>query len=362
MRAAIQYGRGDVRLEEVPVPEVGHGEVLVRTATVGICGTDAHEFASGPIMFPIEQRHPVSGHLGPMIPGHEFCGFVEKVGPGVDNLSLGDLIVSGAGVSCGQCKWCQVARTNLCANYYTIGLHRHGALAEFVSVPASTCVKANAFGLSPNVAALGQPMAIAVHALRRSSLQSGESAVIIGAGGIGAFLTFAVAQMGAWLATLDVDSERLAIAKALGADAVINPTTPGAFENFHTGPLEFTNVIFEVSGTEAGISLAMELATRGTRVVLVGLQSIPLTTNLRDMALREIELIGTNAHVVSTDLPEALRLLSLRSSGWLDVAPEALPLENLVTLGLEPMAEHRPTRIKTLIDPRAHAPQPAGTP
>lgn len=362
MRAAMQHGRRDVRLEEVPIPEIGHGEVLVRTATVGICGTDAHEFSSGPNMFPIEQRHPVSGHVGPMIPGHEFCGFVEKVGPGVDDLSVGDLIVSGAGVSCGHCEWCKAARTNLCANYYTIGLHRHGALAEFVNVPASTCVKAKTFGLSPHVAALGQPMAIAVHALRRSSLKPGESAVIIGAGGIGAFLTFAVAQTRAWLTTVDVDSERLAIAEALGADAVINPTTHGAFEDFHTGPLEFINVIFEVSGTEAGISLAMELATRGTRVVLVGLQSVPHTNNLRDMALREIELIGTNAHVVATDLPESLRLLSLRPNGWLDVAPEALPLEDLVALGLEPMAEHRPTRIKTLIDPRTHAPQPAGTP
>jgi len=358
MKAAVQHGRRDVRIEEVPQPEIGPGELLVRTAIAGICGTDAHEYAHGPNMFPIANKHPVSGHQGPMIPGHEFSGFVEKVGPDVTGFRVGDLIVSGAGISCGDCKWCVSQRTNLCAMYFTIGLHRDGALAEYVNVPASTCVKANDYGLDPDVAALGQPMSIAVHAYRRSRLQTGETAVIIGAGGIGAFLTFVVAQAGGWLLTTDVDASRLEIAQKLGATAVVDPRQQGAMAEFQQDPMEFVNVIFEVSGTESGMALALDLATRGTRIVLVGLHSAPYSLDLRDISLREIEIIGTNAHVVAVDLPEALRLLSLRSEGWADVAPEVLSLSDLISHGLEPLADRQSVRIKTLIDPWAQVTRP----
>lgn len=113
-------------------------------------------------MFPIAIPDPVTGHSGPMIPGHEIVGRVVAVGEAVNGFSEGALVVSGAGISCGRCPWCRRGRTNLCERYATVGLQRHGGLAEFVAVPAGTCVDVAPYGLAPDVAALAQPMSIGV--------------------------------------------------------------------------------------------------------------------------------------------------------------------------------------------------------
>ena len=111
----------------------------LRVLRGALCGTDAGEYAYGPIMVPLTWRHPASGHEGPTIIGHEFVGAVEAVGSGVDALAVGDRVVPGAGMWCGACAWCRAGRTNLCADYYTLGLNAHGGLAEQVNVPARMC-------------------------------------------------------------------------------------------------------------------------------------------------------------------------------------------------------------------------------
>jgi (R,R)-butanediol dehydrogenase / meso-butanediol dehydrogenase / diacetyl reductase len=351
MRAAVFHGRGDVRVEDVPDVLPGPRDLLIRVQAVGICGTDAHEFDSGPHMFPIDHAHPVSGHVGPMIPGHELAGVVEDMGSDVDGFRRGALVVSGAGISCGECFWCRRDMTNLCRQYSTVGLSRHGALAEYVVVPASTCLDASGLGLTADAAALAQPMSIAVHAMRRGRLAPDESALILGAGGIGAFLTYAVADRCGNVVVSDLDKGRLRTAEALGASHTVLAGGDGNLADILAANDIVPSVIYEVSGSAAGFAQAMSLAPRGTRVVMVGLQHRPVQIDAREVSLREVELIGTNAHVCGLDLPEALRLLASRSAGWDDVAPVALPLEKLVTEGLRPLAERRSTRIKTLIDP-----------
>ena len=101
MRAAVYHGRGDIRVEDVPEPAAGPGELLLEVATVGICGTDVHEFTHGPVRYPVDQRHPVTGHLGPFIPGHELAGHVVAIGDGVDGFELGALVACGAGMNPG---------------------------------------------------------------------------------------------------------------------------------------------------------------------------------------------------------------------------------------------------------------------
>jgi len=351
MRAAVFHGRGDVRVEDVPDVRPGPHDLLIRVRAVGICGTDAHEFDSGPHMFPIDHAHPVSGHVGPMIPGHELAGTVEDMGSDVTGFQRGALVVSGAGISCGDCFWCERSMTNLCRQYSTVGLSRHGALAEFVVVPASTCVDASGLELTPDAAALAQPMSIAVHAMRRGRLAPDESALVLGAGGIGAFLTYAAADRCGSVVVSDLDEGRLRTAAALGADHTVLAGDGDSLGDVLAGNDIIPSVIYEVSGSAAGFAQALTVAPRGTRVVMVGLQHGPVQIDARGLSLREIELIGTNAHVCGLDLPEALRLLASRQAGWDDVAPVALPLEALVEEGLRPLAERRSTRIKTLIDP-----------
>ena len=140
MKAARFHGRLDIRLEDVPTPVPADDELLLEIAAVGICGTDAAEFANGPTMFPIDHAHDITGHRGPIVPGHEFSGTVVAAGRDVTGFDEGDLVTSGAGVSCGECQNCRAGRTNLCDDYFTIGLDRDGALAEFTTVPARACV------------------------------------------------------------------------------------------------------------------------------------------------------------------------------------------------------------------------------
>jgi (R,R)-butanediol dehydrogenase/meso-butanediol dehydrogenase/diacetyl reductase len=111
------------------------------------------------------------------------------------------------------------------------------------------------------------------------------------------------------------------------------------------------SAVYEVSGSQQGLELALACAPKGCRVVLVGLQGRPTELNLRDISIREIELVGTNAHAFVQDFPTALELLAARPAGWRDVAPVALSLDRLVDEGLEPLSTGQGTRIKTLIDP-----------
>src|SRR3954453_6659592 len=196
MIAAVYHAPGDVRVEDMPEPGDPQGSDLVlEVSRASICGTDASEFAHPPKFFPIASPHPFSGHQGPTIMGHEFTGRVVACGPEA-GLALGDRVVCGAGVSCGRCEWCLRGRTNLCARYYTLGLHTHGGLAPYVATPASLC-RTVPGTCSDDAAAMAQPLAVALHALRRSGAVPGQTVAIIGVGGIGSFLAGPAAASGA---------------------------------------------------------------------------------------------------------------------------------------------------------------------
>src|SRR5690349_17922306 len=180
MRAAVYHGPHDVRIEDVPTPQPQAGEVLLEVLRSGMCGTDATDWKSGPKTFPVHRRHPVTGHEGPMIIGHEFIGRVVEQGDGATT-RVGSLVASGAGVSCGQCDRCSQGRTNLCRSYYTLGLNTSGGMAQFVAVPESTLAPIPD-GLSLDAAGLAQPLAVGLHAARRAGAHAGDRVVLIGAG------------------------------------------------------------------------------------------------------------------------------------------------------------------------------------
>lgn len=344
MRAAVLHAPGELRIENVPVPEPGRGELLLTVETVGICGTDVSEYAYGPSQFPLSDRHPVTGHLGPMIPGHELSGRVAAVGPDVDGFAVGRLVASAGSASCGDCVWCRARRPSRCARYWAVGLHRNGALAEYCAVPASACVTVD---LDPDLAALAQPMSIAVHALRRGGVTGGEEVMVVGVGGVGAFVTYAAAASGCAVTSVDLDPDRLRIATDLGAtDTVL------AGERSTDG--RDAAVVFEITGTEPGLRTALSALAPGGRLVLVGFQKHPVEIDLAPMATFEHEWVGTNRVDPATDLPEAVRLLAARSGTWIDVAPTVRPLHEVESV-LRSMAGGGKGPIKSLFSPRLEA-------
>src|SRR6058998_1962542 len=203
MKAAVYHGRHDIRIQSVPEPDdPGPGEAVLEVVRAAICGTDSSEWAHGPLL----TRPPVTL-------GHEFVGRV---------VSHGDRVVSGAAVSCGHCEWCRAGRTNLCSTYLTLGLQLNGGLAQLVKTPAAVCRPVPEV-CSDDAAAMAQPLAVALHALRRTNVQHGQTCVVIGVGGIGSFILGAAAAKGiSPLIAVDIDDQRLRTAQLLGAETVID--------------------------------------------------------------------------------------------------------------------------------------------
>ncbi len=357
MRAAVYHGPRDIRIEQVPRPRPAAGEVLVRVHANGICGTDASEF-TGAQMYPLHARHGLTGHLGPLIPGHEFAGRIAEVGDDVEGFTEGEPAVTGAALWCGECAQCRAGRTSICVHYATVGLHRDGGLAEFVRVPAHIVFRAAPFGLSDDLAVLTQPMAIAVHALRRGRPQAGENVLVIGAGGIGAFLTFALAEHGTSVVAADLSAERLAIARGLGAIETVRAGDAAALTGELTRLGFVPTLVFEVTGSDAGVAAAIAAVDAGGRLVEVGIAKHPIAIDARRVTTKELEIVGTNALIGRDDVPEAARLLAVDPAVWQAVAPNAIALDRVVEEGLVPMLEGRAAQIKLLVDPWTRTARP----
>ncbi|WP_257021752.1 zinc-binding dehydrogenase [Leifsonia sp. AK011] len=346
MRAGVLHAAGDLRVEERPVPQPGPGEVLVRVAVCGVCGSDATEFDRGPVLTEL-----------PVTLGHEFAGVVEAIGEGVTSLTPGAVVVSGAGISCGECKPCRQGRTNLCRSYRTAGLQVDGGLAGYTIVPEGILLDVTATGLPLDTLGLTQPMAIAVHAVRRSGLTAGQDAVIIGVGGIGAFVTFAAAATGARVLVVDLSGERLELARRLGATATFRSGDGTLAEQLESVGMD-ADVLFEVSGSAPGLASVLDAARPGATIVPIGIQKADVAVPLGSWTLREYTIVGTVAHVMAEDIPEAVRLLGTRDD-WTDIASEVLPLDEVVERGLRPLLGGGATQIKTLIDPWIAEARPA---
>jgi (R,R)-butanediol dehydrogenase/meso-butanediol dehydrogenase/diacetyl reductase len=329
MRAAVYHGPRDIRIESVADPvDPPPGEVVIEVGRAAICGTDSSEWAHGPLL----ARPPV-------VLGHEFVGRVVAKGSAVEEVAIGARVVCGAGVSCGTCAWCRAGRTNLCAGYSTIGLHRDGGLAQYVSSPATICLTVPD-SLPDEAAATAQPLAVALHAVRRSGVGHGEACAVIGVGGIGAFIIAAAAARGASpLIALDIDEQRLATALRLGADVAIDVRGQSIEQAIlsETGG-DGAQVVIESSGSPHAPVAALAAARRGGRVVLVGLQSAPRELDLFSFTVREVDLVTTLAHVCDVDLPESLSLLA--SSDIAEVVIDrVIALEDLVEQGIRPLAQ-----------------------
>jgi threonine dehydrogenase-like Zn-dependent dehydrogenase len=314
--------------------------VVLEVIRGAICGTDAAEWDHGPVLC----RPGV-------VLGHEFVGRVVEAGDGVTALRVGDRVVSGAGISCGHCRWCLSGRTNLCAEYRTLGLQVDGGLAEFVISPAAIC-RLVPDACDDDAAAMTQPLAVALHALTRVGLGQADTVAVIGVGGIGSFILAGAAQRAKQgrVVAIDVDIDRLATAAALGAHKTVDAGRLDLAdvlleESAGTG----FDVVIEASGAAQAPAAAIKGARRGGRVLLVGLHGAPRSIELTPMILREIDIVTTVAHVCDSDIPAALELLANSDVARLTAGPR-ISLDDLVGAGLQPLAERQATG-KILVTP-----------
>lgn len=348
MRAGVLHAPHDLRIEDRSDPAFGDDDVVVEVIYNGLCGTDATEFSKGPMMVPLHTPHPGSGHQGPTILGHEFIGTVVDAGVNARH-RIGERIACGAGVSCGECRWCRAGRTNLCAGYYTLGLSTHGGLAEFVAAPAAICVSVPS-DLADLDAGLAQPLAVGIHSVNRAALTPGDTVVLLGVGAIGSFICSALRDHDGPVVAVDIDPGRLDVARQLGATQthlIEGDATAAELRDVVPGGAQ---VVFETSGVMGSAERAFAMAARGGNVVLVGLNKTPQPLNLADIVLREVNVQTTVAHVCGHDIPAALALLENVPLSTI-LPARVIALDDVVSEGLEPLSAGRVSG-KLLVDPR----------
>jgi L-iditol 2-dehydrogenase len=286
MDALVLHAVGDARFERVPRPEPGDGEVLVRVAFCGVCGSDIPRiFVKGTYRFPT-------------VCGHEFSGTIEACGPGVEGCAAGDRVTVFPLLWCGRCAPCELGNYVQCEDYDYFGSRRDGAFAEYLAAPARNLIPVPD-GVSLEAASMTEPAAVALHAAKRAGGSFvGESVVIFGAGPIGLMTAQWVRMMGADRVILfDLVSEKLAMAGKLGFRFAFSARDFQPVEKVRelTGGYG-AEVCIEAAGVPVTLNQAVDAARVGGRVVILGNPSadVTLPAALISQAMRrELDILGT---------------------------------------------------------------------
>lgn len=280
MRAAVLHAPGDIRIEDIARPTItGPGQVLLHVQACGVCGSD------------IGRMMVKGAHRLPLVCGHEFSGTIVDASDDVDNLAVGDLVTVPPLIPCNKCDRCLEGQFSLCQDYDYFGSRCDGAYTELVISPATNVLKVPA-GVDPVAAAMTDPAAIALHALRKTKLTIGSRVAVVGAGPIGLFaIQFARIAGAKSIIALDVSDEKLAMAKTAGAEAVFFDDV-AALEQYPEG----FDVVFESAGVPAAENASVRLCAPQGDAVFVGipLVDVPLTNaNYAHFLRQEVSLHGS---------------------------------------------------------------------
>jgi threonine dehydrogenase-like Zn-dependent dehydrogenase len=311
-----------LNLPEPPPP--GPREVVVHPDAVGICGSDFHFFA-GELQIFDESPYP-------RIQGHEFTGTIERLGPeSSGRLSMGDRVAIMPISSCGSCYPCRVGRGNVCDNFSLIGIHTDGGLQELLRVPESQVFPIDA--AEPAVAALAEPVSIAVRSIHRSGISEGERVVILGAGPIGQAVHLLARERGATTLLVDRVQSRLEFGSANGAETLVWTDRDHVVEDCREwSGGEGPPLVFDATGAPDPIRAAVDMAASAGRVVVVGMSGEEVPLRIGTFTEKEIDLLGVSC-CGSDEFREAVGFVEAHRESLellisrrfpLDKAPEAV--------------------------------------
>lgn len=307
----VKEGEGGLAVEEREPREPDPGEILIKVAAAGICGTDMQIYYWAPRMARRMQL--------PRVLGHEACGYVDKIGEGVTNVGVGDYVSLESHVFCGTCRPCRLGKLHLCINTTYPGVSFDGGFAEYVTVPSQIAWK-NPTGLPIEVAAMMEPFGISVHTTLAGSGVSGRTVLINGCGPIGLMNVASARALGAnRIIACDINPLRLTTAKKMGADRTVN-----AFEeDLQNIVMDMTNdggvdVAIEYSGTETGFNSCFSALTKGGDFRLVGPPAVPISVDFTHWVVKCPEMQNIHGRRIWDSWQIASELLS---SGAVDLSP-----------------------------------------
>ena len=349
MKAAVWYGREDIRIMEVPEPAVGKDQVKIKVKCCGICGSDVHEYRQGPLLIP-KKPHPLTGKKAPVILGHEFSGDVVEVGEEVRRVRVGDRVTINCLIYCGACVYCRGGEFNMCLRLATVGLAWDGAFAETVVVPEYTVLRIPD-PITYEAASFAEPLAVAVRAVKRSRLKIGDPAVVIGAGPIGLLVLQVARAAGAsQVFVIEPLKKRRELAKQLGADEVFDSAQGDAGKEIadRTGGRR-ANIAFECVGNQAAFDTAIGVTGRRAMIVMVGMALKPLEVPFFRLWGHEKEITTCTGYV--DEYPAALAFLADRRVVVEPMITAKIHLEEFVEKGLQEMIRNPGGHIKILVAP-----------
>lgn len=286
MKAAVITDVKTMTVKHVAVPELNTGEALIRVMYCGICGSDIHVYHGA---------HPTARF--PVVPGHEFVGeLVALRGEGECVHAKGDVVVAQPFFSCGNCEPCAKGRDNVCRSLRFMGVHTDGGFAEYVKVPIRKMYAVPA-GVDAELAALTEPVAVAVHDVRRSGLAAGQTALVIGGGAIGLLIAIVARHSGAGNVVISEPTEyRRGLAESLGFTTV-NPMSP----DFDATLMRESNglgfdVVYEASGSRPGVAACTKYAKITGKIMIIGMTKEPYPVDLSAVFAKELVLEGVRIH------------------------------------------------------------------
>ncbi|KAF4258702.1 hypothetical protein KXW98_003062 [Aspergillus fumigatus] len=329
MRAVRFYGRGDIRVDEIDEPVCGEGQVKIRPAFVGICGSDLHEYLAGPITVP-STPHPITGGSVPVTLGHEFSGVVEEVGAGVSRLKVGDRVA---------------VKPNLTWDLLGIAVSDAGGLSDHVVVGEKHAILLPE-GFPLDLGALVEPLTVAWHAVSRASVRPDDTVLVVGGGPIGLAVIQVLKARGVKsIIVSEVSSQRKKFARQLGATEVFDPRTDDIVASVRAMTAGGGAAIaFECSGVQVGLDTAVQaIGARGT-VTIVSLWEEKPKIDALDMVLHEKHIIGA---VICDDGDFEAHIGKLCPRAMIT---SKILMEDVVAKGFKALVDERGKHVKILVE------------
>ena len=352
MKAACWYKAGDIRVEDVPEPQIDESyDVKVKLHWCGICGSDLHEYLAGPIFIPSGTPHPVTGEAAPVIMGHEFSGEVVEVGPGVTNVKPGDRVVVEPLVVDDTCPSCKDGRTNQCVNLGFHGLAgKGGGFAEYTTFRHQFVHKIPDT-LPYDKAALVEPISVGYHSLEVGGFEAGMNAVVAGAGTIGLATIECLKALGAkQVIVVQRKSVRQEYAKASGADIVLDPSECDVVAEIKRLTDGYgADVAFECTGAETCFHQLLEGVHAGGTVVVTSIWEKPVTVNLNDVCIPEKRVVGSICYC-GDDFDNVIELLDSGKVPAEGFITKKIALDDIVREGFETLTgPEKKQQVKVLV-------------
>lgn len=350
MRAAVFHDAKDIRVEDVAEPtSVGPNEVRLKPYWCGICGTDLHEYAVGPIVIPTSP-HPLTGVTLPQILGHEFSARVVEVGPAVRDVRVDDRVAIMPAIVCGRCRYCRRGQGHLCVQFACTGLSAEtGGLAELAVVKEYQVARLPD-EVSDLEGAVVEPAAVAAYGVERAGVTGGDVVLITGAGPIGILSAMYASAAGASAVIIsEPNKNRSALAEKLDIGFVVDPTT-GALEDLVaelTGG-DGVDLAVECSGSTPGLSSCVTQTRKRASIVQTGLHTKPATLDAMALSEKDLTLFGSWCWNM-TDWPRIIRLIATGQYPVAKAVTAQIPLDDIVSRGFDALIDPQGDQLKVLV-------------